>query len=471
MQFNMIINGNKVDAEDHFNVYNPATEEIIAQCPAATEENLNAAVTAAREAFPAWSKTSDDQRKEKVNALADIISNNMNELAQLITQEQGRPLNGIGFGSFAEVGGSEYWTRCTAELTLPIEIAEETDTHRAEIHRKPLGVVGSITPWNFPLLIAIWHVIPAIRSGNTVVLKPSSFTPLVALRFVELAQEVLPPGVLNIITGEGGMGRLITSHPDIDKIVFTGSTATGKNIMKNASDSLKRLTLELGGNDAAIILPDIDVKENASAIFEAAFINNGQTCAALKRLYVHEDIYEEMCEELTIIANTVTVANGMEEGAQLGPIQNRAQFELVRELVDDAKRSGARILTGGDAPEGIGYFYPVTLVADISDGTRLVDEEPFGPVLPIIKYSDVEDVLQRANDNPNGLGGSVWSGNPAQALELAKRLECGTAWINNHASLSPNVPFGGVKQSGVGVEFSTHGLKEFTSIQSIVIPK
>ena len=471
MQFNMIINGNKVDAEDHFNVYNPATEEIIAQCPAATEENLNAAVTAAREAFPAWSKTSDDQRKEKVNALADIISNNMNELAQLITQEQGRPLNGIGFGSFAEVGGSEYWTRCTAELTLPIEIAEETDTHRAEIHRKPLGVVGSITPWNFPLLIAIWHVIPAIRSGNTVVLKPSSFTPLVALRFVELAQEVLPPGVLNIITGEGGMGRLITSHPDIDKIVFTGSTATGKNIMKNASDSLKRLTLELGGNDAAIILPDIDVKQNASAIFEAAFINNGQTCAALKRLYVHEDIYEEMCEELTIIANTVTVANGMEEGAQLGPIQNRAQFELVRELVDDAKSSGARILTGGDAPEGIGYFYPVTLVADISDGTRLVDEEPFGPVLPIIKYSDVEDALQRANDNPNGLGGSVWSGNPAQALELAKRLECGTAWINNHASLSPNVPFGGVKQSGVGVEFSTHGLKEFTSIQSIVIPK
>tara|TARA_B100000787_G_scaffold154897_1_gene129985 strand:+ start:854 stop:2269 length:1416 start_codon:yes stop_codon:yes gene_type:complete len=471
MQFNMIINGNKVDAEDHFNVYNPATEEIIAQCPAATEENLNAAVTAAREAFPAWSKTSDDQRKEKVNALADIISNNMNELAQLITQEQGRPLNGIGFGSFAEVGGSEYWTRCTAELTLPIEIAEETDTHRAEIHRKPLGVVGSITPWNFPLLIAIWHVIPAIRSGNTVVLKPSSFTPLVALRFVELAQEVLPPGVLNIITGEGGMGRLITSHPDIDKIVFTGSTATGKNIMKNASDSLKRLTLELGGNDAAIILPDIDVKENASAIFEAAFINNGQTCAALKRLYVHEDIYEEMCEELTIIANTVTVANGMEDGAQLGPIQNRAQFELVRELVDDAKSSGARILTGGDAPEGIGYFYPVTLVADISDGTRLVDEEPFGPVLPIIKYSDVEDALQRANDNPNGLGGSVWSGNPAQALELAKRLECGTAWINNHASLSPNVPFGGVKQSGVGVEFSTHGLKEFTSIQSIVIPK
>ena len=409
MQFNMIINGNKVDAEDHFNVYNPATEEIIAQCPAATEENLNAAVTAAREAFPAWSKTSDDQRKEKVNALADIISNNMNELAQLITQEQGRPLNGIGFGSFAEVGGSEYWTRCTAELTLPIEIAEETDTHRAEIHRKPLGVVGSITPWNFPLLIAIWHVIPAIRSGNTVVLKPSSFTPLVALRFVELAQEVLPPGVLNIITGEGGMGRLITSHPDIDKIVFTGSTATGKNIMKNASDSLKRLTLELGGNDAAIILPDIDVKENASAIFEAAFINNGQTCAALKRLYVHEDIYEEMCEELTIIANTVTVANGMEDGAQLGPIQNRAQFELVRELVDDAKSSGARILTGGDAPEGIGYFYPVTLVADISDGTRLVDEEPFGPVLPIIKYSDVEDALQRANDNPNGLGGSVWS--------------------------------------------------------------
>ena len=227
----------------------------------------------------------------------------------------------------------------------------------------------------------------------------------------------------------------------------------------------------MGGNDAAIILPDVDVKANAKAIFEAAFINNGQTCAALKRLYVHEDIYEQMCEELTAIANTITVANGMEEGAQLGPIQNRDQFNLVRELVDDAKNSGARILTGGDAPEGPGYFYPVTLVADISDGTRLVDEEPFGPALPIIKYSDVEDVLQRANDNPNGLGGSVWSANKAQALALAKRLECGTAWINNHASLSPNVPFGGVKESGVGVEFSMHGLKEYTSIQSVVIPK
>ncbi len=470
--FQMIINGERVSAEEQFAVRNPATEEVITMCPLATPQDLDNAVAAARRAFKPWSALSDKDRKQKIRELAGVIEANADELATLLSQEQGKPLQGFAnMGAYFEVGGAQAWCLATAEMDLPVEIVEDTDQQRVEIHRKPLGVVGSITPWNFPLMIAIWHVIPALRTGNTVVLKPSSLTPLATLRFVELANTILPPGVLNIVTGEGGLGRKMSSHPGIDKIVFTGSTGTGVNIMKNAADTLKRLTLELGGNDAAIVLPDVDPKIIAPKIFATAFVNNGQTCAALKRLYVHEDVYDELCEALTEIGNSVKTGNGLEADSDFGPVQNRDQLDYVCELADDARANGARFLTGGKAIDGPGYFYPITLVADVSDGIRLVDEEPFGPILPIIRYSDVDDAIRRANDNPNGLGGSIWSQDLELAQQLASQLECGTVWINNHAAIQPNVPFGGVKRSGFGVEFSTHGLAEYTSIQSVFISK
>jgi acyl-CoA reductase-like NAD-dependent aldehyde dehydrogenase len=257
----------------------------------------------------------------------------------------------------------------------------------------------------------------------------------------------------------------------INKIVFTGSTPTGKHIMKNAADNLKRLTLELGGNDAAIVLPDVDPKAVAPGLFGTAFINSGQTCAALKRLYVHEDIYEDICSSMAEIAQSVTLGNGMDEGVDYGPVQNREQFDLVCELAADAKAAGGRFLTGGEPLPGKGYFFPLTLVADLTNGSRLVDEEPFGPILPIIKYSDVEEAIRLANDNPNGLGGSVWTRDIEQAKQIAARLECGTVWINNHAMVQPNMPFGGVKDSGMGVEFGIDGLKEYTHIQAVNIAK
>jgi len=471
-EYAMIINGERISTEEQFAVRNPATEEVITYCPVATAEDLDHAVDSARRAFKSWSALSEDDRKQKIRELAALLENNAEEFATLLSLEQGKPLHGFAnMGAFFEVGGAQAWCQATAEMDLPIEVVEDTDEQRVEIHRKPLGVVGSITPWNYPLMIAIWHVIPALRVGNTVVLKPSSLTPLATLRFVELANSILPPGVLNIVTGEGGLGRKISSHPGIDKIVFTGSTGTGVNIMKNAADTLKRLTLELGGNDAGIVLPDVNPQAIAPKIFAGAFINNGQTCAALKRLYVHEDIYDELCEALTAIANSVKTGNGQEAGSDFGPVQNREQLDYVCELADDARANGARFLCGGEAIEGPGYFFPITLVADVSDGVRLVDEEPFGPILPIIRYSDVDDAIRRANDNPNGLGGSIWSQNLELAQQLASRLECGTVWINNHGAIQPNVPFGGVKRSGFGVEFSTHGLEEYTSIQSVFISK
>jgi acyl-CoA reductase-like NAD-dependent aldehyde dehydrogenase len=472
--YSMIIDGKSVSAENTFQVINPATGDSFARVAAGDTSHVDQAVASARAAFPAWSSTPDAERQRLLHAIGAALEANMPELMELVTKENGKPLKGLnGVGSGMEVGGAIAWTHVTAGLELPVEVIQDNDDARIEVHRKPLGVVGSITPWNWPLMIAIWHVIPALRAGNTVVIKPSELTPVATVRFVELANAILPPGVLNIVTGKSGsgIGAAIARHPGIDKIVFTGSTATGKQIMQNAATNLKRLTLELGGNDAGIVLPDVDPKTMAPKLFGVAFNNNGQTCACLKRLYVHESIYEEMCSELAKIAQETIVGNGLNPETQLGPVQNQAQLSFVQELAEDARAHGARFLCGGRVVDGNGYFYEPTIVADVTDGLRLVDEEPFGPILPVIKYSDIDDVIRRANDNPNGLGGSIWSNDRAKAAQLALRLECGTAWVNEHGAIQPDAPFGGVKQSGIGVEFGRYGLEEYTSIQTLKIMK
>lgn len=472
--YSMIINGKPVNAAATINVINPATEEVFAMVAAGDTSHVDAAVAAARAAFPAWSSTSDAERQRLIHGLAGLLEANMPELMELITLESGKPMGGLnGVGSGMEVGGSIAWTQCTASLSLPVEVIQDTAEARIEVHRKPLGVVGSITPWNWPLMIAIWHVMPALRVGNTVIIKPSVNTPVATLRFVELANTILPPGVLNIVTGtsSSGIGAAIARHPDINKIVFTGSTPAGKEIMVNGAGNLKRLTLELGGNDAGIVLPDVDIKEVAPKLFGVGFHNNGQTCACLKRLYVHESIYAELCAELVNIARQTVVGNGMNPGTQLGPVQNQSQLKFVKTLVEDAREQRARILCGGKEIPGPGYFFEPTLVADVSNGIRLVDEEQFGPVLPIIKYRDIDEAIRLANDNPNGLGGSIWSRDTAKAAKLAQRLECGTAWVNEHGAIQPDAPFGGVKQSGLGVEFGHYGLEEYTSIQTVKVMK
>lgn len=472
LQFNMTINGEPRQGPQSLDVINPATAAPFAQVQAGDPALVEQAVAAAKAAFPAWRDTPDAERKAACHRLAGVLEANMPELMELVTKETGKPMNGLhGIGSGMEVGGSMAWTQYTAELELPVDVIQDDDDVRIEVHRKPLGVVASITPWNWPLMIAIWHVIPALRSGNTVVIKPSEYTPVATTRFVELAQEVLPPGVLNLVNGAGAVGGALTSHPDIAKIVFTGSTPTGRKIMESASASLKRLTLELGGNDAGILLPDVNVKEIAPKVFTACFHNNGQTCAALKRLYVHESQYEEMCQELAKLASEVVVGDGLDEATQLGPVQNAAQFNIIRDLAESARADGGRFLTGGEPLDRDGYFFAPTIVADLSDGSRLVDEEPFGPIVPVIKYSDIEDVIQRANANERGLGGSVWSSDVGKATEFAQRLECGSAWVNKHGDIQPNAPFGGVKQSGIGVEFGHYGLEEYTSIQTLHIAK
>jgi acyl-CoA reductase-like NAD-dependent aldehyde dehydrogenase len=469
--YSMLINGKSVGAEGSIEVVNPATEAAIATVPEASLAQLDDAVAAARGALPGWSAHSMDERRALILKIADRLEENIGELAQLLSEEQGKPIEGFaGLGAMFELGGSLAWIRYTASLDLPVEVIQDNDEARIEVHRKPVGVVGSITPWNYPLLITCWHIIPGLLAGCTVVAKPSEYTPLTVLKAMHLISDLLPPGVVNIVTGKGELGAAISSHSDIDKIVFTGSTRTGKRIMEAAADNLKRLTLELGGNDAAIVLPDTNVAEAAGKIFATAMINNGQTCAALKRLYVHEDIYEEMCEALAGIAGSVKTGPAS-ESPDFGPIQNKMQYDRVCELAESAKADGATFLTGGEPMPGPGYFFPVTIVKDIPESSRLVQEEPFGPILPVVSFSDVEDALEKANAVSVGLGGSVWSSDVAVAQKLASRLECGTAWVNNHAMIQPDAPFGGVKQSGVGVEFGRYGLVEYTNIQTLQISK
>jgi acyl-CoA reductase-like NAD-dependent aldehyde dehydrogenase len=345
--------------------------------------------------------------------------------------------------------------------------AETVEGH-VELRRKPIGVVGSITPWNWPLLIAVWHILPAIRAGNTIVIKPSPLTPLSTLRLVELANETLPPGVVNAVTGGGDVGARLAEHPHVAKVSLTGSTETGRKIVRSAADRLARVTLELGGNDAGIVLPGTDFEGLVEGIFWGAFINNGQTCGALKRLYVHESIAHGLADALARYAEAVVVGNGLDEASQLGPIQNEMQYRKVCDLVERALASGATALTGGAPMAQPGYFYAPTILADCNDGMDVVSDEQFGPVLPIISYARVEDAIEAANASPFGLGASIWASDIESARNLAPRLEAGTVWINQHGTIRPDVPFGGIKSSGMGVMFGELGLKEFTTLQVVM---
>lgn len=435
-----------------------ATGETIGYAPVHGVDDLERAVASARAAQPAWAALGHEERSAILRRIADEIDANAEQLARIIAREQGKPLSGPG--ARFEAGACGAWIRQAADTPLEPEVVFEGGGSRSELHYMPLGVVGAIGPWNWPAMIAIWQIAPSLRMGNTVVSKPSEYTPLSVLAVAELMNRHLPEGVLTVVSGGRDVGEAIASHPGIDKIMFTGSTKTGKAIIKSSGDNLARLTLELGGNDAGIVLPGTDVPSIAESLFWGVFINTGQTCASLKRLYVHDSQYEEVVATLADMASSMPMGPGLDEANVLGPLSNKQQFDVVTRLVDDARERGARIVTGGEAAPELGaHFYRATVVADIEDGAPLVDEEQFGPAIPVIRYTDVDDAVARANSLEAGLGASVWGGDDDATLAVAHRLEAGTVWINQHGTLNPAVPFGGVKGSGYGMEFGTEGLK------------
>ena len=464
----MVIGGHKIVTGDVFAVVDPATGRPFANCPLAGEVQVEDAVAAARAAFCGWAALPIEQRAAHLERVADALEARKHDVAHLLSREQGKPAHSAALG---EVGGAINWTRATAKLRPQVEVLKDDATGRVELRRKPLGVVASITPWNFPILIAIWHIIPAILGGNTVVLKPSSGTPLSTLLMVEIANEHLPAGVLNSVSGPGRLGSQLAGHAGVDKIVFTGSTPTGRDIMKHGAANLKRLTLELGGNDAAIVLADADVEATAKKVFLKSFGNSGQVCAAIKRLYVHDSIHDAMAERLAQLASAAIVGPGDDPQSQYGPVQNGKQLAFLTGLAEDATARGGRFLAGG-LPEGKGggFYFPLSVVVDVTDGMPIVDLEQFGPILPIIRFHDAEEAVRLANANELGLGGSIWSSDVGEATRLAALLECGSAWVNDHSTISPDIPFGGAKQSGLGSEFGLHGLYECMQMQTLRLP-
>lgn len=458
--FTMTIDGSAIDGEGSFGVVNPATGETFAQAPKCSRAQLDQAMESAHKAYRDW-KADLPGRRAALHAVADALFGAGAEIGPTLTAEQGKPLGDASM----EVIGAGVWFKYFADLELPREVIQDDDNAFIEVLRRPLGVVAAITPWNFPLILASWKIAPALLAGNTMVLKPSPFTPLSTLKLGELLARILPPGVLNVVSGGDELGQWMTSHPVPAKISFTGSVATGKHVAASAAPDLKRVTLELGGNDAAIVLDDVDPAAIANKLFWGAFQNNGQVCSAIKRVYVPEALYDGVVEALAEQARAVKVGNGTEEGVQLGPINNKPQYERVSELVADALSNGATAVTGGKPVDGPGYFFEPTILSGVADGTRIVDEEQFGPALPVIAYRDVDDAVERANATMFGLSGSVWSADPDRAAEVASRLECGTAWVNTHLALQPNQPFGGAKWSGIGVENGPWGLYGFTELQ------
>ena len=463
-----LIDGEMVTTSNTLEVVNPANEEVVGLVPSCGKEELDRAVAAARAAFKTWRKTSAEERQKVVQGIAAAIKENADELFRLLTTEQGKP----HAQAQMEIFGAAGLAAAQSTLTLDDVINQDDDTRLSRTRRVPVGVVGGIVPWNFPVMMAIQKIVPALISGCTIVLKPSPFTPLTTLRIAELIKDVVPKGAVNIITGPDELGPLITEHPDIDKITFTGSTATGKKIMEGAAGDLKRITLELGGNDASIVLPDADVEKVAEQLFWSSFSNAGQICVAAKRIYIHEDIYDDLSKAIAEYAKTVVVGDGSQQGTGVGPIQNKKQFDRVCELIQDAKDNGYQFLTGGDVdPSGTGYYVPITILDNPPEDARIVAEEQFGPVMPLMKFGTVEEAIERANNSEYGLAGAVWTKDTDKGVEIAEQLETGTVWINEFLHISPLAPFGGHKQSGFGAEYGIDGLKEFTYPQVITVKR
>ncbi len=464
MSRKMLIAGELRDGALTLDVINPATGQVLEVAPRASKEQLEEAVAAAKAAFPSWSALTPEERGGYLLKLADAVEAKKDVFARLLTMEQGKPLAQAA----NEVIGAYMTLRGYSKMRTPTKTLKENDKQRVLEHRTPLGVVAAIAPWNFPFAIIMGKIAPALISGNTVVAKPAPTTPLTLLMFSELAADILPAGVLNTIIDENDLGALLSNHPDIAKVSFTGSTATGKKVLQSGADSLKRVTLELGGNDAALVLDDADVEKIAPALYRFATLNAGQVCIAIKRIYAPRSKYDALVDAIAKLADATVVDDGLSQGAEVGPVQNKMQFEKLKEFLEDARATG-KIVAGGEVVERDGYFIRPTIVRDAPQDSKIVKEEQFGPILPIIAYDDLDEAIKAVNDSEYGLGGSVWSSNVERAAEVAMKIDSGSVWVNKHLDLQFDVPFGGAKQSGMGREQGQEGLEEYTQAKIVNI--
>lgn len=465
-----IIDGKPAFSDTTTAIVNPATGGYLGEAPIATPEQLDQAISSARRAFPSWASKSYDERASVLFEIARIIEKGVDGYKKSLTAEQGKPHQ----DALIEIMGSVHWFRETAKLRLPEIVHEDTPERTAISRHVALGVTAAIVPWNFPVLLAVWKIAPALLAGNTIIVKPSPFTPLTTLRIIADVQKALPPGVLSVLSGDDGLGPLMTAHPGIDKIAFTGSSQTGKNIMQNASSNLARITLELGGNDPMIVLPEVDPEILVPHIFWGAFSNNGQLCIAAKRIYIHDSVYERVRDALVAYAKGIVVGDGSCEAVQLGPVQNKRLFNKLRGIFEDTHVRGCKFALGGEFPphsSARGLFVPISIVDNPPEDSRIVQEEQFGPIVPLLRWSDEDDVVRRANATPYGLAASVWGNDLARARQIASRIEAGNVWVNEIHKFGPTIPGGGHKHSGIGVENGVDGLAHWTNLQTISFNK
>ena len=458
----MTIDGKPVDSTEGFDVLNPATGEVEAQAPSCSIDQLDSAMQSAAQAFPSWS-ANEDVRRTAMIELGQALVAASDELTAALVSESGKPFAVAG----SEPAICQAWLNYYSAMEMPREVLQDDDAALIELAHRPLGVVAAITSWNFPLGLAMWKIAPALRAGNTIVLKPSPYTPLATLLMGRIMGDVLPPGVVNVVSGGDTLGAAMTAHRVPRKVTFTGSVAAGIKVNVASAATLKRVTLELGGNDAAIILADADIATVAQKLLQTAFFNTGQACALPKRIFAPAERYDDVVDAFAEVASAIKVGAPSDPASQMGPLSTRPQFDRVSELVAEAVAQGARVASGGGPIDGPGYFFQPTILADVNDGQRIVNEEQFGPALPILSYQNIDEAVARANDTDFGLCGSAWSNDADAAAAVAERLECGTTFVNTHAALQPTVQFGGAKFSGVGVENGVPGLLAFTEAQVV----
>ncbi|KAM0421297.1 hypothetical protein ACHAPT_010825 [Fusarium lateritium] len=464
-----VINGEFAATPETRHSIDPSTEEPLYEVPVATEEQLDLAVKHARAAFNKWSKTTHEERSKLMVAFADAIEANRHELEKLQSMEQGKPLSLAG----QEMDMTINWLRTFATMEVKDEIIEDTEERRITSTFPPLGVCGAIVPWNWPMLLGLGKVGPAIMTGNAVIMKPSPFTPYCDLKFGEIGMSIFPPGVFQVLSGDDSLGPWMTAHPGIDMISFTGSIATGKKIAASCSKTLKRYVLELGGNDAAIVCEDVDIEKCLPKLTMLSFINSGQICMLTKRLYIHENIYDKFRDAMVeFTKNHVKTGGALEEGVVVGPVQNSMQYDLVKNMYSEIEKQGWDVALEGKILEtSKGYLIEPAIIDNPPEDSRIVVEEPFGPIVPLLKWSDENDVIDRANALETGLGASVWSKDLDRAERMGRQLSAGSVWINSHFDVAPNVPFGGHKESGIGMEWGIEGFKHFTNSRSLWVWK
>ncbi|CAN9277023.1 unnamed protein product [Alternaria sp. RS040] len=464
-----VINNQLVPTPETRHSINPATSQPLYEVPIAREEDLDTAVTAARKAFKSWSSTPFSERASLLLKYADTIESHRNDLEQLLTKEQGKPLS----LSKSEIDMTLTWLRAFATMEIKDEILQEDDEKIIYSTHPPIGVCAGIVPWNWPILLGLGKLGPALITGNTFIMKPSPYTPYCDLKLGELAMEVFPPGVVQVLSGDYRLGPWITEHPGIDKIAFTGSIATGKLVAASCAKTLKRYVLELGGNDAAIVCEDVDIDKCLPKIATLSFLNSGQICMLTKRIYIHEKIYDSFRDKMVeFTKNNIKTGAGTEDGVVVGPIQNKMQFHKVKNMYDQVTtQQWTTALAGTVTSSPNGYFITPAIIDNPPEDSRIVQEEPFGPIVPLLKWSDEDDVIDRANALKTGLGASVWSKDLARAEGMARRLEAGSVWVNSHFDVDARVPFGGWKESGIGMEWGMEGLKSYTNSRSLWVWK